>query len=154
MAIPFVPGQVAVGDPAAGTGPSATSNIKDVVVKVVKLTSANFTVTTATNTLVAILPADATVLSYKLWVKTQLAGGGITAATLALGSTSGGTDLFAANAAAFGTAGVDTTVSPATGLMQNYNVPLGTDIRVYAAGLATTGTPTSGEMYLTIVYVR
>lgn len=154
MAIQFVPGQVAIGDPSPTHRPTATSNIKDVIVKVIKLTSANFAVTTAVNTRVAVLPADATVLTYRLWVKTQLAGGGITAATLALGTTSGGTDLFAANAVAFNTAGVDTTVSPATGLMQNYNLPLGPDINVWASGLATTGTPTSGEMYLTIVYVR
>ena len=67
MAIQFVPGQVAVSDPnAAYPNPTAISNIKDVVVKVVKLTSANFTVTTATNTLVAVLPADATILEYAL----------------------------------------------------------------------------------------
>lgn len=154
MAINFVQGQVAVGDPAAGTGPSATSNIKDVLTKVVKLTSANFQVTTAINTLVAVMPADVTILDIKLWVKTQLAGGSISAATLALGSASGGAQFMAANAAAFGAAGVNSTLSPVIGIMQNYNVPLGGDIQIWAAGLATTGTPTSGEMYLSIYYVR
>ena len=48
------------------------------------------------------LPADATILDMKLWVKTQLAGGSISAATLALGTTSGGTEIMAANAAAYG----------------------------------------------------
>lgn len=153
MAINFVQGQVAVSDPSPG-GPTAISNDKDVHVKVVKLTSANFTVTTATNTKVAVLPADATILRMDLWVKTQLAGGSVSAATLALGTASGGAQLMAANSAAFGAAGVSSTLTPIIGIMQNYNVPLGADIQVWAAGLATTGTPTSGEMYLAIHYVR
>lgn len=153
MAINFVQGQVAISDPNPSS-PSAISNIKDVVVKVVKLTSANYTVTTSTKTLVAVLPADATILDMKLWVKTQLAGGSVSAATLSLGTTSGGTDLMAANAAAFGTAGVNSTLTPVVGIMQNYSLPLGADIQVWANGLATTGTPTSGEQYLSIYYVR
>lgn len=153
MAINFVQGQVAVGDPNP-SGPSAISNIKDVCVKVVKLTSANYTVTTSTKTLVAVLPADATILDFKLWVKTQLAGGSVSAATLALGTTSGGAELMVANAAAYGAAGVNSVLTPVVGIMQNYNVPLGADIPVYATGLATTGTPTSGEQYLSIYYVR
>jgi len=153
MAINFVQGLVAVGDPNP-TGPSTISNIKDVVVKVVKLTSANYAVTTSVKTLVAVLPADATIIDMKLWVKTQLAGGSISAATLALGTTSGGAELMAANSAAYGAAGVNATLTPIIGIMQNYNVPLGDDIRVYASGLATTGTPTSGEQYLSIYYVR
>ncbi len=153
MAINFVQGQVAVSDPNPSS-PSAISNIKDVVVKVVKLTSANYTVTTSTKTLVAVLPADATILDVKLWVKTQLAGGSVSAATLSLGTTSGGTDIMAANAAAFGTAGVNSTLTPVVGIMQNYSLPLGADIQVWANGLATTGTPTSGEQYLSIYYVR
>jgi hypothetical protein len=153
MAINFVQGLVAVGDPNPN-GPSAISNIKDVVVKVVKLTSANYTVTTSTKTLVAVLPADATILDMKLWVKTQLAGGSISAATLALGTTSGGTEIMAANAAAYGAAGVNSTLTPVVGMMQNYSLPLGADIQVWASGLATTGTPTSGEQYLSIYYVR
>jgi hypothetical protein len=154
MAINFVQGQVAVSDPNPN-GPSATSNIKDVAVKVVKLTSANYAVTTSVKTLVAVLPADATILSYELWVKTQLAGGSISAATLSLGTTSGGTDIMAANSAAYGAAGVGTKLTPVVGgLMQNYNIPNGGDIPIYANGLATTGTPTSGEQYLAIYYVR
>ena len=152
MAINFVQGQVAVSDPNPG-GPSATSNIKDVCVKVVKLTSANFT-TTNTDTQLAVLPADATILSFRLWVKTQLAGGSISAATLALGSASGGAQFMAANAAAFGAAGVATWLTPVIGIMQNYNIPYGTDIQVWGRGVATTGNPTSGEMYLVIEYVR
>lgn len=153
MAINFVQGQVAVGDPSP-TGPTANSNDKDVHVKVVKLTSANYAVTTSVKTLVAVLPADATILNMNLWVKTQLAGGSISAATLAIGTTSGGAELMAANAAAYGAAGVNAILTPIIGIMQNYGVPLGGDIPVFASGLATTGTPTSGEQYLSIYYVR
>ena len=152
MAINFVQGQVATSDPNPG-GPSAISNDKDVHVKVVKLTSANFT-TTNVDTLVAVLPAGATILSFRLWVKTQLAGGSVSAATLALGSASGGAQFMAANAAAFGTAGVATWLTPVIGIMQNYNIPYGADVQIWARGVATTGNPTSGEMYLTVEYVR
>lgn len=152
MAINFVQGQVATSDPNPG-GPSPISNDKNVHVKVVKLTSANFT-TGGVNTLVAELPADGTILSFQLWVKTQLNGGSISAATLALGSASGGAQFMAANAAAFGTAGVATLLTPVIGIMQNYNVPQGSDITIWAAGVATTGNPTGGEMYLSIYFVR
>lgn len=155
MAVNFVNGNVAVGDPNAPyPNPSATSNIKDVLVKVVKLTAANFTVTTATNTMVAVLPAQATVLRMDLYIEIQLAGGSISAATMALGTASGGAQWMAANAAAYGTAGASTTLSPILNIMQHYNVPLGGDSQVWVAGLATTGTPTSGEMYLSIYYVN
>ena len=153
MAINFVPGQVAVGDPAAGTGPNASSNIKDVVTKVVKLTSANFTVTTATNTLVAVLPADATILGFKYWNKTKLAGGSISAAAMSIGSTSGGTE-FVSAFDVFTTVSTQALVQPVTGIMQNYSLPLGGDIPIWVKGLATTGSPTSGEIYLEIQYVR
>jgi len=153
MAINFVQGLVAVGDPSP-TGPSATSNAKEACVKVIKLTSANYTVTTSTKTLVAVLPADATILSFRLWVKTQLAGGSVSAATLKLGSVSDGAEFMVANAAAFGAAGVATLLTPVVGIMQNYSLPLGADIQIWATGLATTGTPTSGEQYLIIEYVR
>ena len=152
MAINFVQGQVAISDPSAGTGPSATSNIKDVVVKAVKLTSANFS-TGGTNTQVAVLPADATILRMDLWVKTQLAGGSISAATYSVGSASAGTQ-FVNAVSAFATAGTYAVVTPISGIMQNYNVPYGTDIQIWVNGTATTGNPTSGEIYLLIEYVR
>lgn len=151
MAINFVQGQVAVGDPNPN-GPSVISNIKDVVVKVVKLTSANFS-TTAINTLVAALPADSTILKFEYWNKTKLAGNSISAAALSLGSTSGGTEFVSAYDV-FTTVGTTATLSPVTGIMQNYGLPLGSDIPVWAKGLATTGIPTSGEIYVAIYYVR
>lgn len=151
MAINFVQGQVAVGDPSP-VGPTATSNDKDVHCKVVKLTSANFS-TTNVDTLVAVLPADSTILSMDLLVRTQLAGNSISAATISVGSASGGTQFVNAYNA-FGTAGTNATVSPLTGVMQNYSLPLGGDIQIFVRGTATTGNPTSGELYLTIYYVR
>lgn len=152
MAINFVQGQVAVGDPSP-TGPTANSNDKDVHVKVVKLTSANFATTTSVKTLVAVLPADATILGFEYWNKTKLAGNSISAAALSLGTTSGGTE-FVSAFDVFTTVGTQGTLTPVTGIMQNYGIPLGGDIPVYASGLATTGNPTSGEIYVSIFYVR
>jgi hypothetical protein len=151
MAIIVTQGQVAVSDPSP-TGPTANSNVKDVVVKVVKLTSANFS-TGGVNTQVATLAADATILGMRLWVKTQLAGGGITAATYSVGSASAGTQ-FVNAITAFGTAGAYAVVTPISGIMQNYAIPFGGDIPIWVNGTATTGTPTSGELYLVIEYVR
>lgn len=152
MAINFVPGQVAVGDPAAGTGPNATSNVKDGLTKTIKLTSANFT-TGGTNTLVAVFPADSSIMGMRLWVKTQLAGGSISAATYSVGSVSAGTQ-FVNAVTAFAAAGTYVQVTPINGIVQNYSVPLGTDIQIWVNGTATTGNPTSGEIYLIIDYAR
>lgn len=151
MAILVTQGQVAVSDPTPG-GPNANSNDKDVHVKVVKLTSANFT-TTNVDTLVAVLPADSTILGFRLWVKTQLAGGSISAATVSVGSASGGTQYVNA-VTAFATAGTYTVVTPVSGIAQNYAVPLGGDLAIWVRGTATTGNPTSGEIYLMVEYVR
>lgn len=134
-------------------GPSPISNDKSVHCKVAKLTFSNFT-TVGVNTLLFDLPADSTITNIRLWVKTQLAGGSVSAATLALGSASGGAQFAAANAAAFGAAGVNSTLSPILAIMQPYNVPNGPDIQIWGAGVAATGNPTSGEMYVTVDYVR
>ena len=151
MAVQFIPGQVAVSDPNPG-GPSAISNIKSDALKVIKLTSANFSLANV-DTLVAVLPADAMITSMNLWVKTQLAGGGITGATLSMGLTSGGTDFLNA-VSAFAASSTFAALTPISGIFQNYNVPLGGDIRIFVRGGATIGTPTSGELYLSIRYVR
>jgi hypothetical protein len=153
MAINFVQGQVAVGDPNAPyPSPSPTSNIKEVHTKVIKLTSANFG-TTAVNTLVAVLAADATILSVSLWNKTILSGNSISAATISMGNVSAGTQ-FISVYNAFSASGTYGVVTPITGIMQNYGVPLGTDIPIWISGTATTGIPTAGEMYLMIEYCR
>jgi len=152
MAINFVQGQVAVSDPNP-SGPTATSNVKEIRTKSVKLTSANFS-TTQINTQVATLPADATIVGFRIWVKTQLAGGSISAATLSLGTASAGTQFVSASALAYGTAGTYTVMPAVTGIYQNYNVPFGGDIQIWAGGAATTGIPTSGEIYLMVEYIR
>jgi hypothetical protein len=152
MAILVTQGQVATSDPNPG-GPSPISGVKNVFCKVAKLTSANFS-TTNVDTLVIELPADATILSFRLWVRTQLAGGSVSAATVAIGSASGGAQFHAASALAFGTAGTYTVLPTPLAIMQNYNVPLGADIQIWARGTATTGNPTSGELYLMVEYTR
>jgi hypothetical protein len=152
MAIVFVQGQVAQGDPSP-TGPSAASNDKDIHVKVCKLTSENFKTANA-DTLLAVLPADSTILCFKIWVRTQLAGGSVSAATLALGNASGGAQFHAASALAFGTAGTMTLMPTPLAIVQNHALPLGADIQIWGRGVATTGNPTSGELYLMVEYVR
>lgn len=150
MAIQFVAGQVAVSDPSP-IGPTALSNIKDVLTKVVKLTSANFS-TGGTNTLVAVLPADASILGMTLQVNTQLSGGSISAAAIDIGSASGGAQYVSA-ASAFGAAGTNTLLNKLGGV-DNYQLPLNGDKQIYVKGTATTGNPTAGEMYLIVTYVR
>lgn len=150
MAIQFVEGQVAISDPNPN-GPSATSNIKDVVTKVVKLSSANFG-TTAVNTLVAVLPADASILNMVLQVESQLSGNSISAASIDIGSASGGAQYVSA-ADAFGAAGTNTLLQKLGGV-DHYSLPLGADKGIWVKGTATTGIPTAGESYLIIYYVR
>ena len=160
MALIFVTGQVAVGDPTTGAGgngpggrdPTVTGNIKDVITKVFKLTSANFT-TGGTSVKVAVLPADASIINIRMWTGIQLAGGGITAATVSLGTVASGTQ-FVNAVSAFATAGTNAVVSPITGIMQPYNIPYGLDIQIWATGTATTGNPSAGEIYMSVEYVR
>lgn len=128
------------------------SQIKNVQAKVCKLTFANFATGTV-NTQIATLPADATILSIKYWNKTKLAGNSISAATLGIGSTSGGTE-FVSAFDVFTTVGTEALLSPITAIVQPLSLPLGSDIPIFAKGIATTGTPTSGEIYVIIEYVR
>lgn len=151
MAINFVQGQVAVGDPNP-TGPNANSNDKDIHVKVFKLTSANFT-TTGVNTLIGVFPADSTFLSVDYYTKTVLSGNGVTSPTLSLGNVSAGTQ-FTTTSALTNTAGTHARISGVSGFMQNYAVPLGGDISLWAAGACSTGNPTAGEIYVYVSYVR
>lgn len=151
MAINFRQGQVAVGDPSP-IGPTATSNDKDVHVKVVKLTSANFA-TVAINTLVAVFPADSTILSVDYYTKTALSGNSVSLPTVSLGTASAGTQ-FTTTSALTNTTGTAAVISPITAIMQNYNVPLGADIPLWVSGACSTGNPTAGEIYLIVKYVR
>jgi hypothetical protein len=135
------------------SGPFPTFQVKNTQTRVFKLTSANFS-TTGVNTLVGALPSDASILNISLWVKTQLAGGSISAATISLGVTSGGTGFIAANAAAFNAASVKASLSPIQNIMQEYNPPYGNDIKLWVNGTSAGGNPTSGEMYIEVSYVR
>jgi len=152
MAINFRQGQVALGDPAVNGTPTPTSNDKDVHVKVVKLTSANFA-TVAINTLVAVFPADSTILSVDYYTKTALSGNSVSSPTVSLGTASAGTQ-FTSAVALTNTTGTSAKVTPITAIMQNYSLPLGADINLWVSGACSTGNPTAGEIYLTIYYVR
>lgn len=151
MALQFIPGQVAIADPNPG-GPTALSQNKHPQNTVIKLSGANFT-TGGSSNLVSVLPADAMITAMSLWIKTQLAGNSISAATISIGLTASGTD-FVSALTAFAAAGTRVTLTPITGIYQNYQIPLGTDLRIYVTGTSTTGNPTSGEMYLEISYIR
>jgi hypothetical protein len=130
---------------------TATSNIKTVQVKSVKLTFADVT-TGGTASVKAVLPAQATILDFSFWKKTQLSGNGITAATLSIGVAGAATSFVNAADILTPTAG-DTSSLRSTTTHQNYAVPAGGDISLLFTGTATTGNPTAGEFYVDIYYV-
>ena len=134
-------------------GPFSTFQVKEAKMKVFKLTYAHFTVTSATNTKVGVLPADASIVRISYWNKTKLAGNSIDGATLSVGSASAGTQ-FVNAFDVFTTVSTQAILSPVTGIMQPYAIPNTTEIPIWVDGLATTGTPTSGEIYLMVEYVR
>ena len=133
-------------------GPFSTFQVKDVVTKVFKLTFANFT-TTNTDTLIGRLPADASILLVTTWLKTAFAGNSVSSPVLSLGSTSGGTQ-FSSAVALTNTINTYATHTPIAGIMQEYQVPLGGEINLYARGGCSSGNPTSGELYIMVQYVR
>lgn len=134
------------------SGPFTTFGIKDVVTKFVKLTFASFA-TTNVDQLVARLPADASILRVDTWVRTALTGNSVSAPTVALGTSSGGTEIAAAFSVT-NTTGTLQTVSPIVGAQQVYQIPLTGDINIYVRGGCSTGNPTAGEIDLVIYYVR
>lgn len=134
-------------------GPSATSNIKQEIVKVVQLTFADFT-TGPRASVKAVLPADATITGIEYWKKTQLSGGGVTAATMSIGVAGTPTQFVNAFDVLTPAAGTSAMISPVTNIFQAYNVPQGSDIALLFTGTATTGNPTAGELYVNIRYVR
>lgn len=138
------------GDPNTA-GPFASYQIKDVVVKVIKLTFANFT-TAGVNAFVAQIPADASILGFETWVKTAL-NNGATSPTISLGTAAAGTQ-FASAVAITNTIGTQALVSPVAGILQEYNPPYTADIPLWVRGACSTANPTAGEIYLVIKYVR
>lgn len=152
MAIQFLAGQVLVSDPAP-TGPTVlTGPVKDLQVKVVRLTSANF-LAAGVNTLVAVLPADASIISIRTWVGTALAGNTVSAPLLSLGTASAGTQFLNALALT-NTSGTAALATPVTGIFQAYQVPYAGDIQIWVRGTCTSGPPNSGEIFMAIEYVR
>lgn len=135
-----------------GAGPFPTWQDKDIRVRVFKLTYANFT-TTGVDTLIGKLPADASIVGVKTWLKTAFSGNSVASPTLGLGSTSGGTE-FSSAVAITNTVGTYATHSPMTGICQAYNIPYTSDIPLYAHGGCSTGNPTAGELYVIVEYVR
>lgn len=134
--------------------PTATSNDKDVHIKVVQLTSADFT-TGGANSVKAVLPGDSTILELSYWKKTQLSGGGVTAVTLSVGIPGTPTSFVSAFDILTPAAGTQGPMNPATNIMQGHAVPpVGNDFPLLFTGTATTGNPTAGEIYVKIVYVR
>lgn len=134
-------------------GPNATSNIKHELIKVVRLTFADF-VTGGTASVKAVLPADATITSMEYWKKTAFSGNGITAATLSVGVPGTPTQFVSAIDVNTPAAGTNAMITPVTNIMQPYSLPNGQDISLLFTGTATTGNPTAGELYVTIRYVR
>ncbi len=133
-------------------GPFSTFQSKDVQTKVFKLTFANFT-TTNTDTLIGRLAADASILSVHTWLKTAFAGNSVASPVLSLGNASGGTQ-FSSAVALTNTTGTYALHTPVTGILQEYSVPLGGEINLWARGGCSTGNPTSGELYVVVQYVR
>lgn len=133
-------------------GPFPTFQLKDVQVKVIKLAFGVFK-TAGTDQLVAALPADATILRMETWVRTALTGNSVATPTIAVGTTSAGTDL-AATFTVTNTAGTQQIVSPAVGIMQTYNIPYSNDIRLWVHGSCSTGDATAGEIDLIVYFVR
>ena len=137
----------------ADTRVTATSNDKDVHVKVVKLIFSDF-VTGGTASVKAVLPADSTILSMSYWKKTAFSGNSISAATLSIGISGAATQFVNAFDVHTPAAGTNARLTPITNIMQDYNPDTRTDISLLFTGTATTGNPTAGEMYVAIEYVR
>jgi hypothetical protein len=128
------------------------NGVKQVYVKVAKLTFANFGVTPV-NTMIMRLPPDATMLGMRYYNKTKLAGNSISAATLSIGHVSAGTGYVNAFDV-FTTVGTEAALSPIGIIMTGHSIPNGLDYSIWASGAATTGDPDAGEIYVSVYYVR
>lgn len=132
---------------------TATSGVKDVTVKLVKLVNTDFT-TGGANSVKAVLPADSTILGFEYWKKTAFSGGGVTAVTLSVGIPGTATQFVNGVDVHSSAAGTDAKLTPSTNIMQPLSLPQGSDIQLLFTGTATTGSPTAGELYVKIFYVR
>lgn len=135
-------------------GPSATSNDKNVHTKVVRLLAADFATGGGVVSVKLVLPADSTMTNLRFWKKTQLSGGGITAATVSIGIPGTPTQFVTTYDVLTPVAGTLATVTPISNIYQNYNIPQGSDLQIQFTGVATTGAPTAGELYFAFEFVR
>ena len=133
--------------------PTATNMDKDVHVKTVKLTFADFTTGPAVS-VKAVLPADSSILGFDYWKKTAFSGGSVSAVTLSIGTPAAATNFVNGFDVHTPAAGTTAIITPETNIMQGLSLPLGSDIQLQFTGTATTGNPTAGELYVQIFYVR
>ena len=135
--------------PISSTGPTATIPAsKDGYLKVFQLTRAE-----TTAVLKAVLPADASILGFLIF---GTASDAATTANISIGTNSTANQLV--NAQDVKTAGgliIPTSTVNSANVMQLENIPLGTDIQIWAK-YAETGTPstTGGPYKVAIWYVR
>lgn len=136
--------------------PTPTTPVnKDVICKAVKLVGTDFTTGGAASVKLYV-PADASIIGFRLWTKTTFAGNGVTALSLQIGVTGTVAKYVAASTVAL--TGPSTIVFPTgalSNIFQTYDptVPTG-DIPLLFTGTATTGNPTSGEAYVLVEYIR
>lgn len=135
------------------SGPFAGFQTKDLRCKVFDVPFTAFT-TSGADTLLGAIPATASIVSIKFWVKTALAGNGVTSPTAKVGSTSGGTDLVTSAQAITNTQyTISNITASTTGFYALWNPPYTTgDIQIWLHGACSTGNPTSGEMYCQVDY--
>lgn len=135
------------------TFPSPTNPAaKDIQVKAVKLTFADFTTGGAAAVKVYV-PADASILGFEYWTKTTFSGNGVSALTLSIGIT--GTVGKYVNGGTINLSSSTTALLPPSNIFQEYDPTApGGDVPLLFTGTATTGNPTAGEAYVLIKYVR
>lgn len=143
------------GNPS-GIFPTPTTPVsKNLFVKAVKLTFADFT-TGGTASVKAYIPADASIVGFEQWTKTTFAGNGVTVVSLQIGITGTVAKYVAASTLAL----TGPSIMAIPGGVQGANFAQydptapGGDIALLFTGTATTGNPTSGEAYILIKYVR
>lgn len=135
----------------AGAPTVLSPTAKDLQVKAVKLTGADFT-TGGAASVKAVLPADASIVGFRLWTKTAYSGNGVTALSLNIGVPGTPTKFTNGQAVAL-TAGA-MSFTGAANIFQDLDLPQGQDIQLLFTGTATTGNPTAGESYILIEYIR
>jgi hypothetical protein len=133
--------------------PTPTNMDKATHRKVVKLVNTDF-VTGGVASVKAVLPSDSTIISMSVWYKTKLSGGGITAATLSIGIPGTPTYFVSALDVLTPNGGTSSDISAITNIMVGLGSTPVNDYSLLFTGTATTGNPTAGELYVSIVYVR